>query len=99
MLKYKESILNVAEAKKRFSEIVNEVVYHHKQFTISRHGKPMVGIVPASELPKQSSVPRQGFLSLVGLWENVDDLDQIVKDIYKKRKKEVSRPVPSLKDN
>ena len=59
--------LNIAEAKRRFSEIVNEVVYHDKQFVIARHGKPVVGIIPASLIPPQTSFPKQGFLTLVGI--------------------------------
>lgn len=88
--------LNIAEAKRRFSEIVNEVLYHDKQFVIARHGKPVVGIVPASFIPSKINLPKSGFLALVGLWEEVKEIDKMVKNIYKKRKKDLARPVPSL---
>lgn len=94
-----KNVLNVAVAKKRFSEILDQVVHHQKRFLIGRRGKPMIGIIPAHELKEISSAPKKGFLSLVGLWSEVVHVDKMVKDIYKKRAKETKRPIPSLADH
>lgn len=92
-------IISVAEAKRRFSDIVNQVVYHRKRFVIARRGKPMVGLVPASEMTEtaektSSETPRKGFLALTGLWQDYEDLDQIVQEIYRQRENEKPRPIP-----
>lgn len=92
-------IFSVAEAKRRFSDIVNQVVYHKKRFVIARRGKPMVGLIPASEMTERTeaqSAPRRGFLALAGLWKEVDDLDQIVEEIYRQRENEITRAIPPL---
>lgn len=95
-----KSTINVAEAKRRFSEIVNEVVYHKKRFLISRHGKPVIGLVPAEEVKEKTTEPsKNGFLSLVGLWGDMENLDEIIEQIYKERETEIPRPVPSLADD
>lgn len=91
-------IVSVAEAKRRFSDLVNQVVYHKKRFVIARRGKPMVGLIPAAELhglPQKAAAPK-GFLTLVGLWEDFVNLEEVIQDIYHQREREPSRPVPPL---
>lgn len=41
-----EKILGVAEAREKFSEIVEQVQYRGQAFIISRHGKPAAAVVP-----------------------------------------------------
>lgn len=94
-----KTTINVAEAKRRFSEIVNQVVYHKKRFLIARRGKPMAGLVPVSEVVVGApATPHKGFLPLTGLWKDVAHIDEMVSDIYKQRGKELQRPIPILDD-
>lgn len=45
----KETI-NVAEAKKHFSELLGQVAYSKKHILITKRGKPMARLVPAEEV-------------------------------------------------
>ena len=44
-----DEIVNVAEAKKRFSEILGKVAYGRKKILITKKGKPMARLVPSAE--------------------------------------------------
>ena len=45
-----EEAINVAEAKKHFSEILGQVAYGNKQILITKRGKPMARLVPAENI-------------------------------------------------
>ena len=45
-----EEKINIAEAKKHFSELVGQVAFGKKHVLITKRGKPMVRLVPADEL-------------------------------------------------
>ncbi len=45
----KETV-NVAEAKKHFSELLGQVAYGKKHILITKRGKPMARLVPADEV-------------------------------------------------
>jgi prevent-host-death family protein len=45
-----EETINVAEAKKHFSELLGRVAYSKKQILITKRGKPMARLVPAESL-------------------------------------------------
>lgn len=103
MLHSQPENLSVAQTKDGLAEIINEVAYHQKRFIVSRHGKPVMGLVPAAEVmnvKKEKNLPRQrqSFLALVGLYPQGDNqIDKMVKHIYKKRKIEKDRPIPDFK--
>lgn len=42
-----DSEIPVTEARSRFSELVNRVGYGHERITLTRHGKPLVTLIPA----------------------------------------------------
>ena len=44
-----EETINVAEAKKHFSEILGRVAFGKKHILITKRGKPMARLVPADE--------------------------------------------------
>jgi prevent-host-death family protein len=44
--------LSVVEAKRRFSELLNRVVYGHERIVISRRGKPVAAVVSLDELAR-----------------------------------------------
>ena len=45
-----EETVNIAEAKKYFSEILGRVAYGKKHILITKRGKPMARLVPADEI-------------------------------------------------
>ena len=72
-----EETVNVAEAKKHFSELLGRVAYGKKQILITKRGKPMARLVPAEENDRH--------LADVRGWLDEDDpffetIDQIVKE-------------------
>jgi len=45
-----EETINVAEAKKHFSEILGRVAFGKKHILITKRGKPMARLIPADEI-------------------------------------------------
>ena len=50
-----EKTINVAEAKKHFSELLGQVAYGKKHVLITKRGKPMARLVPADEIDNHLS--------------------------------------------
>ncbi len=44
--------LSVVEAKRRFSELLNRVIYRHERIVISRRGQPVAAVVSLDELAR-----------------------------------------------
>lgn len=72
-----EETINVAEAKKHFSELLGRVAYGKKHILITKRGKPMARLVPAEEADRHLS-EAQGWLDDEDLF--FDAIDRIVKD-------------------
>jgi len=90
------NILGVAEAKQRFSELIDRVAAGER-FVVSRHGKPAVALVaPSYEGLADSGEPPIGFAAVAGALADWDELDQVVADIYEARRRSRDRPVPEL---
>jgi len=45
-----EETVNIAKAKKHFSELLGQVAFGKKRILITKRGKPMARLVPADEL-------------------------------------------------
>ena len=72
-----EKTINVAEAKKHFSELLGQVAYSKKHILITKRGKPMARLIPAEGSDMHLSDARG--------WLEDDDpffdaIDRIVKD-------------------
>lgn len=90
------NVLGVAEAKQRFSELIDRVAAGER-FLVSRHGKPAVALVPPSEdVLADPEAPPLGFAAVAGALADWDELDQVVADIYDARRRSRDRPVPEL---
>jgi prevent-host-death family protein len=44
-----EQSINIADAKKRFSELLGKVAYGKEQIVITKRGRPMARLVPTEE--------------------------------------------------
>ena len=96
--------MGVAEAKRRFSELI-ERVRRGERFVVTKRGKPVMALVPpaAAELPPTGRKPA-GLLSIVGIlgdWDELKDWDhdEFVRDIYEARRKSRDRPAPDLRSD
>lgn len=79
-----ETSINVAEAKKRFSELLGKVAYGKEQVIITKRGRPMVRIVPTEE-----SGMHLGDAS--GWLDENDPFFDTISDISKKRERHIPR--------
>lgn len=88
--------IGVAEVKKQFSTLISEVSLKGEHFIIERKGRPMAAVVSIKDFdrmgePKKQS--RKGLLAAIGAWEEFDDLEKMVVEIYKGRGKAKERSI------
>jgi len=87
--------LGVAEAKRRFSELI-ERVSRGERFTVTRRGRPALALVPpgvADDGPQERPV---GLAAVAGALADWTDLDQAVAEIYASRRRAKDRPAPDM---
>ena len=89
------NILGVGDAKKRLSELMSRAAYRGERFLIQRRGRPMAALVSAEDLERleQEPVAAKGLLAAVGAWGDYEELDEVVRDIYRQRQVAQDRPV------
>jgi prevent-host-death family protein len=88
--------VSTAEAKRRFSELVDRVG-EGERFLVSRRGRPAVALVP----PEQDALerpgpPPTGLAAIAGALAEWDELDDVVAEIYGSRGRSADRPPPDL---
>ncbi len=66
VVRVREDQLNVAEAKKRLSDLLERVAYRKKTILITRGGRPMARLVPLDQGGEQSLADLRG-------WQAEDD--------------------------
>ena len=88
-------VLNVAEVKKRLSELMSRAAYKNERFLIERRGKPMAALVSTDDLARleTQTVASRGLLAAVGALADFDELDQMIENIYRQREQARGRPV------
>ena len=79
-----EETVNVAEAKKHFSDLLGQVAYGKKHILITKRGKPMARLVPADEIDNHLSNAR-------GWLEDDDSFFEDIDRIIRKRSRHVPR--------
>lgn len=93
-----DTVLGVAEAKKRFSEIVDRVA-RGERFVVCRRGKPAVALVAPSDISGHSRQgPPRGLAAFAGALSEWDELEDVVEEIYAARSRSKDRAVPDLRD-
>jgi prevent-host-death family protein len=88
--------VSTAEAKRRFSELVDRVG-EGERFLVSRRGRPAVALVPpVPELFEPQGRRPGGLAALAGALSDWDGLDAEVAEIYAARRGSEDRPAPDL---
>jgi prevent-host-death family protein len=88
--------LGVAEAKRRFSELLDRVGAGER-VVIHRRGRPAVVLVPASaDAVEHYAHPPLGLASVAGGLADWEDLEAVVEEIYAARRATNDRPAPDL---
>ncbi len=72
-----EETMNVAEAKKHFSELLGRVAYKKERILLTKRGKPMARLIPVDE-DRQHLGDAQGWLNDDDAF--FDDMERIVED-------------------
>ena len=78
--------INVAEAKKHLSELLGRVAYGGEQIVITKRGKPLARLVPATEESEHLADAR-------GWLENEDDFFMAIDHIIEDRDKHIPRVI------
>ena len=92
--------VKLAEAKAKFSAIVDDVLHGSGPYVIERRGRPVAAVVSIAELEKlqrhRAGEEPDPLLALAGLWGDImtnEEIDDFVKDIYEARARDLGRPV------
>lgn len=89
-------MVGVAEAKRRFSELLDRVGAGER-ILVARRGKPAVALVPPrEELTRGARAAPTGFAAIAGALAGWDELEEVVTDVYAARRKAEDRPVPTI---
>ena len=83
-------IYSLTEAKSKFSEIINRVLFRKEKFTITKKGKAVAVVAPFDEEPGAES--GEGLIRAKGALAEMDRLiDEMVEGIYQARSEETDR--------
>ena len=82
-------IYSLTEAKSKFSEIINRVLFRSEKFTITKKGKAVAVVAPFDEKPGG-----EGLILAKGALAQMDHLiDDMVAGIYRARSEKTARKV------
>ena len=91
--------VTLAEAKAKFSAVVDEVRRTSRRYVIERHGRPAAAVVSVDDLAKLEAEPLgpspAGALALVGAWSDVEDeaIDAFLDEVLRSRVEDTGRPM------
>jgi prevent-host-death family protein len=88
--------IGTAEAKRQFADVLGAVRHGGRRFVIERRGTPMAALVPLEDLDRLVARPGQGFLALVGAFEDAPDLPATLERIVRERPLQRKRPSPKM---
>jgi prevent-host-death family protein len=89
--------ISVAEAKRRFADVLGTVRYQGERYVVERNGTPMAALVPITDVPGASEeTQRPGFLALVGAFEDEPEFAESLADTVRSRRTQRGRPAPWL---
>lgn len=89
--------MGVAEAKRRFSELI-ERVKRGERFLVTKRGKPVMALVPpTATVTEEKEKKPAGLLAIVGAIGDWDH-EWFMKEVYAARRGSRDRPVPYFDD-
>lgn len=89
------STLSVAEAKRRFSELI-ERVGRGERIVVSRRGKPALALVAPEPVLERHGERPLGLAALAGSLADWKEIEAVVDDIYKARRQARDRRAPRI---
>jgi prevent-host-death family protein len=90
-------MLGIAEAKRRFAELVDRV-QKGERFVVSRRGRPAVALVrpTAAEFAGGTQPAPKGLAAGAGALADWEDLPDVVEELYAARRRAEDRSGPDL---
>ena len=86
-----DNVFTLTEAKSRFSEIINRIIYRKEKIVVTKNGKKVAMVIPVDE---SVNIGAEGLIQAKGALAELDDsVDEMVQSIYNARKKEKGREV------
>lgn len=67
-------MLSVAEAKRRFSELIERIA-RGERFVVTRRGTPVLGLVPAAEAQRGREPQKSGLMAAWGALEGIENAE------------------------
>lgn len=85
------NVFTLTEAKSRFSEIINRIVYKKEKIMITKKGRKVAVVIPMEEFKQERE---EGLIKAEGALAGLEDsIDEMVNFIYEARDREMSREV------
>ena len=88
--------VSVAEAKRKFSDVLGAVRHGGERFVIERRGTPVAAIVPVDDLAVLEGTAARGALGLVGGFRDAKGFPAVLDEIVRTRASQRRRRVPKL---
>jgi prevent-host-death family protein len=89
--------ISVAEAKRRFADVLGAVRYQGERYVVERNGTPMAALVPLADLQARSEQAElSGFLALLGAFVDEPEYAESLANAVRSRGSQRSRPAPQL---
>jgi len=90
--------LNVAEAKKKFSELLARVAFKGERFVITRRGKPMAALIGLEDLAVLEDqgdrlLEPQGLLAAAGALADYEGFEETMAEVQRSRRQAEGRRV------
>ena len=86
-----QSFITLTDAKAKFSEIINRIIFKKEDFVITKKGKKVAVVIPMEEYRPEGS---DGLIGAKGALAELDDsIDDMVAQIYAARETERDRKV------
>jgi prevent-host-death family protein len=82
----KNEMISVAEAKKRFSEIINRSTYSDCRIIITKRNRPVAAVINMQDLQSlEQSNKRKGLMEVIGKWQGFDEMQDAIDNAVQDR--------------
>lgn len=86
-----DNVFTLTEAKSKFSEIINRIIYRKERIIVTKNGRRVALVIPVEE---NNLIEAEGLIQAQGALADMDDdIDEMVQSIYAARRAEKGREV------